>query len=149
MQHSRGRLKIADRNSEQYLHNDVPADEVGDQYFGNCRCKVCPIRDINLDQSRIMCLATLKDTSSHSLLLRLKIARLPVRRQWLVNIKVLTLINQIVNLFAQHEKCTCICLGDVSAENIATAPAKKKKIHTVVFSCSNSGTTHLSQEDSA
>lgn len=34
MQHSRVRLKIADRNSEQYLHNDAPADEVGDQYLG-------------------------------------------------------------------------------------------------------------------
>lgn len=49
MQHSRGRLKIADRTSEQYLHNDVPADEVGDQYFGNCRCKIkckeVPVRE--------------------------------------------------------------------------------------------------------
>lgn len=42
MQHSRVRLQIADRNSEQYLHNDVPADEVGDQYLGNgyCHCEV-------------------------------------------------------------------------------------------------------------
>ncbi len=34
MQHSRVRLKVADRNSEQYLHKDVPADEAGDQCLG-------------------------------------------------------------------------------------------------------------------
>lgn len=35
MQHSRVYLKIADRNSERFLHNDVPADGVGDQYLEN------------------------------------------------------------------------------------------------------------------
>lgn len=35
MQHSRVRLQIADRDSEQYLHNDVPVNEVCDRYLGN------------------------------------------------------------------------------------------------------------------
>ena len=41
MQHSRVRLKIADRNSEQYLYNNFRADEVSDHCLGNgyCRCE--------------------------------------------------------------------------------------------------------------
>lgn len=64
-----------------------------------------------------MCLANLKDRSLYSLLLCLKNAHLQVGRCSLkitqVNIQVLTFINQNMNLFAQHEKCTCwIYLGD-------------------------------------
>lgn len=66
-----------------------------------------------------MCLATLKDRSLYSLLLCLKIAHLQVERRSLkiaqVNIKVPAFINQNVNLFARHEKCTWIYLGGISA----------------------------------
>lgn len=58
-----------------------------------------------------MCLATLKDMSLYSLLLclgkKMKITH--------VNMKILTFINQIMNLFTQQDKSTCICLDDISA----------------------------------
>ncbi len=70
----------------------------------------------------------LKGQILHSLLLCLKIAHLQVGSRspkiTEVNIEVLTFINQNVNLFAQHEKCSWISLGDISAGMCQQHPKK-------------------------